>query len=225
MNRCITTPAGTVSAEQKELMWALFERHYSRAEKQHFINDLKQKDTAFLLYKDDRLIGFNSLVGKSVGPYRVVYSGDMLIEASERGYGSRAFFAAFSRAVFGVYDWWCALSSGPRTHRLLHTFAKRVVPGPGVETSPAEQELLLECARQVYADGFDAAAGIVRTNHPYILRDAESEIRAHSPVDRLFQELNPGWVNGDELVSLVSLQPDNWKPSILRIMEQTQDLP
>jgi hypothetical protein len=62
---------------------------------------------------------------------------------------------------------------------------------------------------------------VVRLAKPQVLRPGLVEVppgRAADPDVRFFLERNPGYVRGDELVSLTSLEPENLTPAGRRML-------
>jgi hypothetical protein len=213
---CRTIPAVSLDQPTRSAMWQLFSQNYTGINFEAFTADLLAKDRVILLYRDDQLTGFTSLGSLEFDRQRVVYSGDVIIEASSRNIGTAHFFHQWALAVWQKYDWWCLLTSGPRTYRIAHTFYKRVTPDE--QETEKERNLRNRFASGIYGDQYDAATGIVKLQHAYVMQDQACRQREGYPLAKTFERLNPGWHKGDELVSLISLHPDNWKPVALRML-------
>jgi len=214
---CRTTPVGDLEDTTRSAMWALFAQHYAGLSPEIFEADLMAKDKAILLYREGELVGFTSLGSKQIEDQRVVYSGDIIIAPSARDIGTAHFFHQWACAVWCNYDWWCLLTSGPRTYRIAHTFYKRVTPGE--DESDEERKLRHHFAQGIYGDQYDPETGLVKLKHPYRIKAHTCTERTDYPLANIFQALNPGWEEGDELVSLISLHPDNWKPIAQRMLD------
>jgi len=215
---CEAVPVASLDPSTVRAMWTLFDAHYTGISENVFVRDLQAKDQALLLWRDGRLVGFTSHRFVMIDEHRVTYSGDIVIAPESRDIGSACFFHRWARLMWDRCDWWCALSSGPRTHRIAHTFFRRVTPNERGDESEEEVRLRHLFARAGYGSRYDSRRGIVRLVDPYTLRDEEAEIRKNYPMDDFFRGANPGWTQGDELVSLVRLQPENWKPAAMRML-------
>lgn len=216
--RCETAPVASLAAPLVERMWRVFDSHYTGITREVFERDLRWKQQALLLWRGSDLIGFTSQLFQEVDAFSVVYSGDVIIAPEFRDLGTACFFQHWARAVWQKCDWWCALSSGPRTFRIPHTFFKRVTPNREGEESEEERALRDRFAIHAYGMNYNPASGIVKLSDPYSLKGDEQQVRRHYPMDTYFRESNPGWLRGDELVSLVSLHPRNWKPVAMRML-------
>lgn len=216
--RCESLAPAQVQAPLAEAMWALFSTYYCGSSREAFESDLQAKDRVFLVWSGSRLAGFNSLRHLEVDGEAVMVSGDLLIAAEDRGLASAALFRAWAAEIRGRCEWWCSLASGPRTFRLPFLFFHRVTPGISGEEEDGERCRRHRFARAAYGDAYDAGSGIVRLPQAYVLRPDQDTLREGYPLDACFRSRNPGWTEGDELVSLVSLHPDNWTPRALRLL-------
>ena len=211
-------PVNSVNQQDRIAMWQLFDRYYSGINEHIFFEDFAAKDTAVLLWRNEQLAGFTSLRFSEVEQQRVLYSGDIVIDQSVRDIGTAYFFQQWAHAVWQQCDWWCYLASGARTYRIPHTFYKRVTPHPEATETLEEKALKDRLAQHAYGHGYDAHKGTVRLKHPYRLRDSQPDTRSKYPMDNFFKDLNPNWKQGEELVSLISLKPDNWNAAAMRML-------
>lgn len=216
--RCEVVAVDNLPASLTEAMWRRFDLHYTGISREDFENDLRQKQQALILWRGDELAGFTSQAFRTVKSHRVVYSGDVIIAPDARDIGTACFFHRWAKAVWQRCDWWCALSAGPRTFRIPQTFYKRVTPNEEADESDEERSLRHQFARHAYGEYYACATGIVKLPHPYIQRAKDQQIRGAYPRDVYFREANPGWRQGDELVSLINLRPENWKPVAMRML-------
>lgn len=216
--RCESFAVGDISAPLIASMWELFSRHYHGCDRTSFERDLSEKHRVLILTKLDQLIGFTSQRFETIDGHRVTYSGDVIITPSARNIGTAHFFHQWACAVWKQYDWWCYLAAGPRTYRIPHTFYKRVTPSRASNETQEECSLRHAFAEHAYGNNYSRHSGIVQLDHAYTLPQQEREIRSNYPMDDFFRNANPGWQQGDELVSLISLHERNWKPIALRML-------
>ncbi len=223
--RCETIAPPDLQPHVAAAMWTLFSRYYTGTCQSAFAADAQAKDQLFLVWDGPRLVGFNSVRYLSIDDESVMFSGDLVMATDVRGLASATLFRAWATAIRGRCDWWCSLASGPRTFRLPFLFFRRVTPGLAGEESDAERERRHRFARTAYGSAYDANAGVVRLPHAYTLRPDVDRLREDYPLDAVFRTRNPGWSRGDEWVSLVSLQPDNWSARALRLLTACERAP
>jgi hypothetical protein len=80
---------------------------------------------------------------------------------------------------------------------------------------------LNQLAQERFGALFDSKSGIVRFTRPQKLRGDLKEVpagREHDPHISFFKSRNPGSVNGDELVCLTELCPENLTAAGRRMM-------
>lgn len=217
-SHCEILPIDGLEGLPLDDMWELFNEYYTGVSRDVFERDLSEKHQALLLRRSEKLVGFTSQRFETIQGHRVTYSGDVIIAPEARDAGTALFFQQWARAVWRRFDWWCALSSGPRTFRIAPTFFHRVTPGPELHETEQETALRRTFAESVYGAAYDHNRGIVRLADPYTLRDTEPPTRKEYPLESYFRTANPEWQRGDELVSLVSLHEDNWKAAALRML-------
>jgi hypothetical protein len=217
---CDVLPAASVTAETAREMWRLFDRYYTGVGPERFEADFRAKDKVFVIREGKRVVGFNSLKIVSVDGLRVMYAGDMLIASEVRGLASAVFFRAWASALWKKCDWWCALASGPRTFRIPYVMFNRVTPNDADDETEEEMALRHRLALREYGAAYDPRTGVVRLAEAYIQKGADAEVREDYPLDAFFRNRNPGWMRGDELVSLVNLHPDNWSRRARRLLKE-----
>lgn len=222
------TPVSELSEETRDEMFALFQEHFAGVERDHFNRDLSEKDLALLLWRDDRLVGFSTLLAYTTTfesePINVIYSGDTIVTPDAWGTPAlpRAWVAGVSalRATLPpARCFWLLLTSGFRTYRFLPVFWRDFFPRYDISTPPELQRLLNQIARERF--GAQYRNGIVRFNHPQQLRPALQQIpesRQTDPHIAYFLSKNPGHQQGDELVSLTEICAENLTAAGRRMM-------
>ena len=199
----------------------LYREFYVGAEEADFRRDLAEKDYAILL-RGTGVCGFTTMKLVEVAEMRVLFSGDTVVETSQRGqWGLAGGFGHMIKFVEGMFPdetaYWFLISKGARTYRFLPTFFRRYVPG-----SVADADLSARLARvasALYPREYNPATGVLhfvgkkdRLRGDVLRMDTES-VR--------FRALNPGWMNGDELCCLAPLATDNLNRLGLRVIEAT----
>jgi hypothetical protein len=211
-------------------MFALFDEYYLGATMEIFQRDLGNKDWVILLLDDEgKVQGFSTLAfyesamhGKKVS---VVFSGDTIIRREFRGSSElpRAWAMTVLREGMNLPQplWWLLISSGYKTYRFLPLFYKEFYPRCDAPTPPEMQALIDHLAQERFGADYDAARGVVRfATGATPLRDGVAEIdqgRLQDPHVAFFVQANPGHVQGDELVCLARIHPDNFTAAAQRM--------
>lgn len=218
----------------RDAMFVLFSGHYSGTSKAQFERDLSEKDSVILLRDNiGKVCGFSTLVtfpfrheGQDL---RVVFSGDTIIERAH--WGSQTFAYAWIRHIGklaretpDVPLYWLLIVKGHRTYRYLPAFGLRFVPDWRGEQDSRLMKLRDAVAAERFGEAYDAETGLVR--HAPVqghlapeYADISERERKRADV-RYFLDHNPGYAQGDELVCLCELGPDNMRPLTRRLFAQ-----
>jgi hypothetical protein len=221
-----------LSAADNAEMFALLSRHFEGVTSRQFEQDLAKKNLVLLLEREDALVGFSTLQAYTTRfeneSLNVIYSGDTIVTPD--AWGSTALPRAW---VAGVEElrkrlptgrcFWLLLTSGFRTYRFLPVFWKEFYPRFDSSTPESMARLLVHLASAQFGSEFDAPGGIVRFRNPQRLRPGLNEVsqgRQYDPHISFFLSHNPGHVEGDELVCLTELSPDNLTAAGRRMMRR-----
>lgn len=217
-----------VSIEQllpgdRDAMYALLDTHFKGVTPDSFQADLARKNWVLLLKDEETasLKGFSTLwmqqteFGGEV--LSVVYSGDTIVDPS--AWTSSALPRSWIAAINYLRQqyasgrlYWLLICSGYRTYRFLPLFWQEFYPRYDRVTPPQVSAFMGFLAHSYYDRAYDEASGIVRLPHPQMLRETLSGIPTGRQTDlhiRFFQERNPGYLQGDELVCLTEIRQDN----------------
>lgn len=204
-----------------EPMYRLYAAHYDACDPGRFRSDLAGKDHVILLEEGGRLCGFSTAVehpfecnGERV---RVLFSGDTIIDRS--AWGQQALSRAFARLAGALHArepsvplYWLLISKGHRTYRYLSVFARRFFPHPSGD-DPELRLLAGAIAAARFGTAFDPARGVVV--FPQSLGQLKPDLAdipprlSSRPEVAFFLQRNPGYREGEELVCLTRLAPDN----------------
>ncbi|HTI71270.1 MAG TPA: hypothetical protein VMF06_14970 [Candidatus Limnocylindria bacterium] len=214
-------PRAALSLTHREAMYHLLDGHFDGVTPGQFAADLAEKDIVLLLNRKDRLVGFSTLLSYST-PFegesiQVIYSGDTLVAPD--AWGSTALPRAWLAGVEALRTtlppgrcFWMLLTSGFRTYRFLPVFWREFHPCFDSVPSPGILRLTERLASEQFGAQFDQRAGIVRFVRPQRLRLGLEKIppgREKDPHIAYFLARNPGHPEGDELVCLTELSPEN----------------
>ena len=240
MSRAIeAAPATTARLESREQlsrgdlenMYSLLSRHFDGVTSEQFNRDLVEKNWVILLERSARLVGFTTILAYETrfdgNPVSVIYSGDTIVapDVWNTLMLPRKWIEAVAmlreRYPSGRYIW-LLITSGFRTYRFLPTFWREFFPRFDLDTPGGEKKLIDHLAGERFGDQYIAASGIVRFRKPQRLRGPLAEIpsgRIEDPHIEFFASRNPGHAQGDELVCLTELAPQNLTIAGRRIAE------
>ena len=215
---------------QKAAMFDLLKRHFDGVTSEQFARDLAEKNLVLLLERDDALVGFSTLLAYTTDfkgqPVNVIYSGDTIV--TPEAWGTSALPRAWVVGVEALRAklppgkcYWLLLTSGFRTYRFLPVFWREFFPRYDVTTPVENQQLLAHLASERFGTEFNPTTGIVRFRRPQKLIAGLKDVppgREGEPHVAFFISRNPGHSNGDELVCLTELCPENLTPAGRRMM-------
>lgn len=220
-------PRADLTVAEIQAMFNVFCENFDGATLESFTHDLANKNWVILLRDAATLTlqGFSTLslyeTSFENNPISVVYSGDTIIRPAY--WGTPELPTAWIKTVLEKSAdmpqplYWLLISSGYKTYRFLTVFYKEFYPRYDQQTPPEAQAIL----RQLAADRFGAEylpeLGIVRfAQGGTPLREGVAEVtdeRLRDPHIAFYIHANPGHVNGDELVCLTRIHPDNFTPA------------
>ncbi len=220
-------PRADLTPQTVEAMFEVFRENFARTSLDLFRRDLSDKNWVILIRDDarDQVQGFSTLALYETeflgSPVSVVYSGDTIIRRVYWGTPElprrwiHTVLEKSEKMAQPVY--WLLISSGYKTYRFLTVFYKEFYPRYDQPTPPAMQALMDHLASQRFGAEYRCEEGVVRfTNGATPLRDGIAHItdeRLHDPHVAFYISRNPGHVNGDELVCITRVHPDNFTPA------------
>ena len=222
-----TIPRTEITEEIICKMFQVFRENFEGATHNIFERDLNNKNWIILLRdtQNNELEGFSTLAlyetvhqNKSVS---VVYSGDTIIR--RRYWGTPELPRTWIHTVLEKSAdlpqplYWLLLSSGYKTYRFLTVFYKEFFPRYDKPTPPEMQALMDHLSAERFGSDYHPELRIVRfTNGATPLRMGIADVtdeRLHDAHIAFYTERNPGYANGDELVCITQIHPDNFTPA------------
>ncbi|MGD1949218.1 MAG: hypothetical protein ACFB14_06190 [Leptolyngbyaceae cyanobacterium] len=210
----------TLETDDRESMYRLLEHHFSGITPTTFTSDLAGKNWVLLIKnKTGQLKGFSTLqlydVTVKGEVFSVVYSGDTIVDPT--AWSSATLPRAWIQAINQLRHpdkrlFWLLISSGFRTYRLLPTFWQTFYPRYDQPTPESMQQLMDYLAQQQFGSAYDQKTGIVRFAQPQKLSPILGTVpleRQSDPHIHFFEQVNPAHAQGDELVCLTEICPDN----------------
>lgn len=216
----------TLSFETMERMFELMRQNYDFVAHETFLTDLNQKQYVGVLYDTSKVLqGFTTY---SINPqncgtsdYNILFSGDTIV--SPEHWGTQELVRGFCHSVgqFIASDtskkwYWYLLSKGHRTYMYLPLFFENYYPS--VNSAPNEailRDIVNAVSKKMYPKYWLPDLGILRFDshlgqlNPHL---AESTFqKAKKPHIAFFLQRNPKFYEGEELVCLTELSPENAK--------------
>ena len=205
-------------------MFRVFSENFNGASMRIFERDLSNKNWIIQLKDAETgvLEGFSTLALYETTfndkPLSVVYSGDTIIR--QEFWGTPELPRSWIKAVLEKSAnmpqplYWLLISSGYKTYRFLTVFYKEFYPHKDHPTPSEMQSLLDYLAAKRFGVDYRPTLGIVRfAEGATPLRDGVADVtneRLHDPDVAFFVERDPDYINGDELVCLTRVHPDNF---------------
>jgi hypothetical protein len=216
-----------LSAKEIQFMFRVFVENFNGATREIFERDLHNKNWVILLRdaRTNKIEGFSTLALYET-TFRdellsVVYSGDTIIRREYWGtpqLPSTWIKTVLEKSADMVQPlYWLLISSGYKTYRFLTVFYKEFYPRYDMSTPTEMQRLMEHLASQRYGADYHCEEGVVRFhNGATPLREGIAEVtgeRLHDPHVAFYVQRNPGYINGDELVCITRVHPDNFTPA------------
>jgi hypothetical protein len=215
-----------LSGVEVDEMFSLFGNYYDNANRHTFIKDLENKNWVVLIKDSGKqnVVGFSTLAfyrsnfnGEQIG---VVYSGDTIVDKAywETTELPRIWIKTVKEvgATYPQPLYWLLISSGYKTYRYLSVFYKEFYPHCDCPTPVHMQEMIVHLASERFGEEYIPELGIVRfTNGATPLKAGVADVkdgRLKNPHIKFFVERNPGYMDGDELVCITKIHPDNFTP-------------
>ena len=224
---CRTIATTDLTALDIESMFSVFNENFEGATVENFKRDLNNKNWVIQLYDSTsgEIQGFSTLAlyetmfkEKKVS---VVYSGDTIIRPAY--WGTPELPKSWIHTVLEksanmqqpVY--WLLISSGYKTYRFLTVFYKEFYPCHHRSTPPEMKDLMDHLACERFGDEYHLESGVVRFRESATpLRKGVAEVTDERLKDEdiaFYLEKNPHHDQGDELVCITRIHPDNFTPA------------
>lgn len=217
-------------------MLALMSDFYKAQQPEQFHADLNAKQWAIVLCSDDACIqGFSTVALNPAGigtpEANFYYSGDTILHPDY--WGTQELVKGFFHLVYSIQYatpertlYWLLLSKGHRTYMYLPLFFKNYYPGVPEREDAGLWPLLDQAAAQLFGSCWNPDRGLVLLPNDGAMTDelSEASFRKNGEHVAFFLQRNPGFLEGQELACLVSLNPDNFLPLAMRTYQRAQTL-
>lgn len=219
-----------LSNENKLEMFKLMETFYENMNLDIFISDLNNKDSCIMLFDERGIIqGFSTqkLIKFNVNNKEIkgVFSGDTIIHRDH--WGSMELYKEFGKKYVNLsknYNelYWFLISKGYKTYRILPSFFYEFYPSC-LRVTPLEIKNIMNCfGNKYYPEEYNSSTGVIEYKKikdklkPGVADITEDKL--NNKHIRFFKDSNPNYIKGNDMVCLASLNPNNLKPIIKRLI-------
>jgi hypothetical protein len=222
-----TLPRSELTPETIHEMFNVFSESFAQSSLEIFQRDLNNKDWVILIRDNEhnQVQGFSTLAlyetdycGQCIS---VVYSGDTIIRREYWGtpeLPKRWIHTVLEKSANMAQPvYWLLITSGYKTYRFLTVFYKEFYPCHDRPTPPDMQSLMDHLAKQRFGGDYHCDLGVVRFQVGATpLREGVAEVTDERLKDEhisFYLEKNPHHDEGDELVCITRIHPDNFTPA------------
>jgi len=226
-------PREALSEEDALRLHMLMETCYDHVSFERFADDLARKDWVLLLHDSSGVIqGFSTLAlnpcGLEESNYDILYSGDTVIHPKH--WGGQALVRGFINTAGAILAnrqrrlFWYLLSKGHRTYMYLPLFFKQYFPAAERSRHWAKGgKLAKSCSERLFPHNWQPSRGVIHfPEHHGQVKEAlaeDTQRRAGHRHADFFLRHNPRFDEGDELVCLAELSPENLRRRARVLME------
>ncbi len=203
-------------------MYTILSKYFLGTSFEEFEHDLSQKEIAIFITKEEKIMGFSTLVCSTVevngNKTPVIFSGDTIVEQEHRNSAGLGIEVAnyFDRVCkrYNNTVYYLLSTKGWRTYKVLPFFFNKYYPRANREIPPQIREVRDAFCRAKYGDSYDAQKGlIIAKGDPQRLRsenltDASYPERESEDIAFFFEQ-NPNYLEGTELVCIASIDEEN----------------
>jgi len=220
-----------INDQLRQEMFQLMDFHYANTFPDDFTRDLYNKSDVILLFdsKSDELVGFST---QHIFPFKisgeeilVLFSGDTIIR--KEYWGSLQLSIAFGELMINAINdnpdkefYWMLNPKGARTFKFLPVYFIEYYPNHEIPTPERIKRIIDALGYHLYPERYDSKYGVIRAlpKGQYLRKKFhQSKITRNKAINN-FLSLNPGYINGDELVCLTRLSYDNIRPFIKKVL-------
>ena len=211
----------SLTVDQITSMICLMKESYEGITKYDFTNDLKNKQFCLLIEDKDCVCGFTTIETfqmhwkKSI--IDVVFSGDTVIKKEYRN--TNILWLSFGKWMLTYSKnkdlYWFLISKSYRTYRYLTQNFNHFFPSISAQDSNLKG-IATALAKTKYPNQYSEKENVIKSDaRKQYLKITEQPKIKFSKQESFYYNLNPGYVNGDELVCVVPYSQENLKERVL----------
>lgn len=223
-------PAAEYGEEELCAMYRLMAEFYDDTKESTFRNDFLKKDYCLTLYHEaDGLVGFTTqkvmelnIDGKEI---HGIFSGDTIIH--KKHWGNMELFKTWAKFWFDFaaqYEefYWFLICKGYKTYCMLPLFFTEFYPNYRIPTPPYEKRIMDAYASALYGKEYNADTGVIEYHAVKDkLKTGVADIGSREMKNKdiaFFTQMNPGYINGNDLVCLARLDKTMLKKRVGKML-------
>jgi hypothetical protein len=226
-----TKKAIACSVDEKETFYRLICQCFLGVSWHDFMRDFQEKDAVMILRKEHNegeIVGWSTLMVLTLAlpttEVKAVFSGDtVVLPAYRSGIGlgvelSRYFMQ--TREQFPQHTvYYILISKGWRTYKIMPFFFKEFSPCHDKPTSPYDKAVMDAFGKKKYPSHYNFDTGVITLSSQKLMPESidaiPTKIDDHT---QFFLHSNPGYLDGDELVCVGRISPDNFTQALQRLL-------
>lgn len=226
-----TKKVAVCSEHEKKTFYRLLCQGFLGVSWNDFMRDFQEKDAVMILRKEHsagEIVGWSTLMvlplvlsGEEV---KGIFSGDTMVlpeHRSSTGFGVELvrYFMHVQKQFPHHRVYYILISKGWRTYKIMPFFFKEFSPRYDKPTSACDKAVMDAFGKKKYPCHYHPATGVI-TFSPQKLRPESIDaipvkVDAHT---QFFLRSNPGYLDGNELVCVARVSPDNFTNGLKRLI-------
>jgi len=220
-----------ISMSEKREMYNILSNYFEGTSFDGFNADLLEKERAIFIAEGDKIVGFSTFVTIKIEVEKesvyVVFSGDTIVEKEYRKSSGLAievakYFNNIQERFLGKRVYYLLTTKGWRTYKVLPFFFNEFYPRIDRQMPKEIKKVMDIFCQKKYTHSYDSKKNLIiasgkqqriRSENSY---DADYPARDNRDIDFFF-ESNKGYLNGDELVCIASLEKENINKKLKRV--------
>ena len=226
-----TKKVAACSEREKETFYQLLCQGFLGVSWSDFMRDFQEKDAVMILRKEHsegEIVGWSTLMVLTLSlpgqEVKGIFSGDTAVLPEYRT--STGFGVELGRYFMHVREqfpqhrvYYILISKGWRTYKILPFFFKEFSPRYDKPTSAGDKAVMDAFGKKKYPRHYNPVTGVITFSPQRLIPGSIDAIPvkldAHT---QFFLHSNPGYLDGNELVCVARVSPDNFTNALKRLL-------
>ena len=226
-----TKKVAACSDQEKETFYELLCQEFLGVSWDDFIRDFREKDDVMILRKEHsegEIVGWSTLMVLTLAlpekEVKAIFSGDTVVLPEYRS--STGLGIELSRYFMHVREqfprhsvYYILISKGWRSYKIMLFFFKDFAPRYDKPTAPYDKAVMDAFGEKKYPHHYNPATGVVTFSPQRVRPESIDAIPTSMDVHTgFFLRSNPGYLDGNELVCVARVSPDNFRNGVKRLV-------
>jgi hypothetical protein len=226
-----TKKVSSCSEQEKEIFYHLLCQGFLGVSWNDFIRDFQEKDAVMILRKErceGEIVGWSTLMVLTLSlpgeEVKGVFSGDTAVlpeYRSSTGLGVELvkYFMQVRERFPRHKVYYILISKGWRTYKIMPFFFKECAPRYDRPISADDKAVMDAFGEKKYPRHYNPATGVVTFSPQRVKPGSIDAVPANPDAHtEFFLRCNPGYLEGNELVCVARVAPDNFTNSVKRLV-------